>query len=147
MAIGPQRLHKGAQWILWVQVDKTLGVDEMDVADAWLYAMLHGDATLSGLVNGRIYEGALPEGVDTPYVSYFWQASQDDQKAYGSEVAVLQYVVQAVDQVEQGGSYAAIRAALARVHVLLQDANGTAAGGTVDACERKALWRMEENPK
>lgn len=45
--------------------------------DRWLYQVLSGDATLSGLVGGRIYNTLAPQDAAMPFVVFNVQASGD----------------------------------------------------------------------
>lgn len=58
-----------------------LALDELSLAEAWIYAVLAGDPELSAMLDGspetRIWPNVAPAGTPLPYVVYRYQASRD----------------------------------------------------------------------
>lgn len=110
---------------------------ETAIIATWLYATLSGDATLTGLATGGIFQERDSGGSTTyPKVIYRFQGGSDVPALGARRVAVnAVYAVYAVwRQASYGGALDTIAA---RVDTLLHGKEGTAAGGTVLACVRE----------
>lgn len=129
--------------------------DELEVASAWIYATLAGDATLTALLADRssgesIYPDVLPQGAADPAVLYTFNT---DTMVGGQHVAttpLMSNMLVAVKGVTRAESYAGTpRAIAARIDALLQGAGPVAVSsgaitGTVLGCTRVATIAYPE---
>ena len=103
--------------------------------DQWLYQLLSGDSTLSGLVGGRIYGYLAPQDAALPHVVYSHQAGHDVRGV--GPVRIMVSLVYQVKAVGQGGSFAGLKAIADRLDQLLQGASGSVVDGRVLMCVRE----------
>lgn len=112
-------------------------------AEEYLYATLHGDATLAALVPNGIWNTQADE--DTPYpIVVFQLMSALDTSAVGANRiwTDMVYLVKAIGQTADPGALDPIAA---RIDALLHRASGSASDGTVWAIVREQVIRMPEN--
>lgn len=103
--------------------------------DRWLYERLAGDATLSGLVGGRIYAFVAPQGTAFPFVVFAHQGGHDVLGVGPARVMVsLLYQVKAVGQT---AAVADLQPVADRIDALLHGASGAVPDGTILACVRE----------
>lgn len=132
-------IHLGAEYRLHVEA-----ADEFQCADNWLYALLAGSADLAAIVGDRIVQGVPPEDMATPYVSFQYQAAEEDDRSYATQAARLIYLVQAVEQIEINAPYPSVTEAVTIIRNLLQGNGGDTTDGTIIKCLRLRPWRLEE---
>lgn len=132
-------IHLGAEYRLHVAA-----ADEFQCADNWLYALLAGSTELTAIVGDRIIQGVPPEDTATPYISFQYQAAEEDDRSFTAEAARLIYLVQAVEQIEINAPYPAVTQAVTIIRNLLQGNGGDTADGTIIKCIRLRPWRLEE---
>ncbi|MGZ3677036.1 MAG: tail completion protein gp17 [Ktedonobacterales bacterium] len=100
----------------------------------WLYATLHGDATLMSAATG-VFAGAAPDGTAPPYVVYNWQGGTDVATVNGRRIMNNSlYQIKAVGPTAQ---IATLQTIADRIDTLLQRASGTAAGANILFCDRQ----------
>lgn len=118
----------------------------VNAADAWLYAKLTGDATLTGLVSGRIYGHIAPQDATYPLVLFALQTADDVQTLGPNRImSNMLYVVRGIAEVASFG--ASLTTIADRIDTVLQAASGTVAAGRVLACVREAPVVMVEVSK
>ncbi len=105
-----------------------------DAVEAAIYSILSGDATLGALETGGIWNGRVPPTATAPYLRFNLQPSPAE--AYTFAGARITELVYEFDAVVAGYSKKPARDALARVDVLLKDANLSLTGGTLLYCRR-----------
>jgi hypothetical protein len=132
-------IHLGGEYRLHVEAP-----DEFQCADNWLYAILAGSMDLAAIVGDRIVQGVPPEGMDTPYIAFQYQAAEEDDRSYGTQAARLIYLIQAVEQIEINAPYPSVTTAVTIIANLLQGNGGATADGTIIKCIRLRPWRLEE---
>lgn len=113
--------------------------DELEVASAWIYATLSGDADLVELLAPRagaaesIYPDVLPQGAAAPAVLY---GLNTDTMVGGQHVGttpMMSNMLVMVKGITQAESYAGTPRAIARrIDQLLQGATGTVAVGELE---------------
>ena len=109
---------------------------ELGAIDTWLYATLSADATLVGLVAGRVYDSVAPQGAVLPCIVFQHQGAHDVRgNGPGRIMASTVYLVKAIGQ---GSSFTALEAIANRVDVLLQGQSGS---NTKGQC-----WAVREQP-
>lgn len=101
----------------------------------WIYATLSADATLTGLVSTRIYDGLAPQGGALPYVVYNHMGGAD-LLGIGA-IRVFANGLYQVKAVCKGNSYAPAKAIADQVDELLHGASGATTDGVVLACVRE----------
>ena len=113
---------------------------EMTVGDAWIYATLKADATLTALIGGssapRIYRAMAPLNATFPCVVFFYQPGGQDVRGTGTYNIMVNsnWVIKALDR---DGSASDAATVAARVYTLLHGKSGSATGGAVLACTRE----------
>ncbi|HXF08991.1 MAG TPA: DUF3168 domain-containing protein [Candidatus Acidoferrales bacterium] len=110
--------------------------------DQWLYGLLSGDATLNGLVNGRIYGYLAPQDAALPFVLYSHQSGVD-VRGVGPTRIMVGFIYQ-VKAVGQGPSFAPLQPIADRIDTLLQGASGSVVDGLVLACVRESTVAFVE---
>jgi hypothetical protein len=113
------------------------------LVDAWLYATLTGDATLTALVAGRVHRLRLPQDGAYPAVVFAHQGGS--ALLAGGGVRVWSDLVYLVKAVGQGGGAAGLKAAADRIDALLHAARGSVAGGVIVACVLEAEVAYDED--
>lgn len=80
-------------------------IETVEIVDKWLWDTLSGDATLSGMVNGRI-SGTLSDRVlETPYVHFSYQSDRNITAIGGEIISVdCRYLVKAVGKTSSWGT-------------------------------------------
>lgn len=115
---------------------------EIPRIDQWLYERLSGDATLAGMVGGRIYSYLAPQDTAFPFVLFNYQTGED---IWG--VGPARFLVSALYQIKvvsTGPSFLPLKAIADRLDTLLQGTSGAVANGTVYSCMReRALAYVE----
>lgn len=101
----------------------------------WIYTTLSGDATLAGLVSGRIYDGLAPQGSLFPFVVFNHQGGAD-LRGVGTARAFNNSLYQ-VKAVIDKGSFVTIATIADRIDTLLHGVNGTADNGVILGCVRE----------
>jgi hypothetical protein len=116
-------------------------VSEVYRVDSWLYSVLHGDATLLGLVTG-VYADLAPLEAVFPFVVFTLQDGSDVGTVNGLRIWTrATYTVRVVtDQ----PSYSLITAAADRIDVLLHRASAVVTGGAIISCVREEPLRYTE---
>lgn len=115
---------------------------EAPAAEEWLYATLHGDATLMALVHGVWPGGEAPQGTAYPFVT-FQQMAANDYAAVGA-FRIWTNMLYLVKVVGETPDFASLNTAVARIDTLLHRGSGTAADGTVWSCVREQVIRLPE---
>lgn len=116
---------------------------EPDVAEEFIYGLLNGDATLTGLLAGGIKPGgSAPQGTPYPFVTYQMMSSIDLMVV--DAIRIWTNLVYLVKVVGESADYQTLRAVVARIDALLHRASGTATDGTIWACVREQSIRMPE---
>lgn len=107
------------------------------VLETAIYSVLHGDATLLGLLPGGVWSSKPPAKTAFPYLRYRLSASPEEVWTMGgSRIARFRYQVSVGDR---GNSKAAAYAALARADVLLSNGTFSPTSGTVIYCRREGF--------
>lgn len=103
---------------------ETLGIDE------WLVATLAGDATLTGLVAGRVFTESVPLGTAFPCV-VIRTISTDDQLGSGQN-RIMTTDQRLVEGIAKAQDFGAVRAIADRIDALLhlKPAPGSVIAGT-----------------
>jgi uncharacterized membrane protein YjdF len=117
------------------------GIEVVDIADRWLKETLTGDATLSGMVGGRITGDDYPTDWVNPLVQYEMSSTRD---TYGvGAVRIATHSVYVVKVIGEGSSYAPLRPIAQRIDALLHGARQTTAYGHIEIW-REAVVRYPE---
>lgn len=116
---------------------------EITTVDAWLYATLSADATLTGLVGTRIYLDQAPEGASFPFVVFQLQAAERDLVVIGGG-RVWSSGLWLVRGVDKATSFTTLKSIEARIDALLHAKSGSVTGGTVYECVREEPFRLTE---
>jgi hypothetical protein len=103
--------------------------------DRWLYGLLTGDPTLTGLVGGRVYGYVAPDDAALPFVVYSHQGGSD-VRGNGPTRFMVSLLYQ-VKVVGAGASFQPLKPIADRLDELLQGASGTVSDGRVLACVRE----------
>jgi hypothetical protein len=107
------------------------------ILETSIYTVLHGDATLHGLLPGGVWSSRPPAKNPFPYLRYRLMASPEEVWTMGGgRIARFRYQVSVADR---GNSKAAAYAALARADVLLSDGTFSTTSGTVLSCRREGF--------
>lgn len=101
----------------------------------WLYTVLSGDATITGLVGSRIYDGLAPQGAALPFVVFNFQGGVD-LRGVGT-VRVFNSGLYQVKAICQGESYAPAAAIADRIDELIHGNRGSVSDGSVVDCVRE----------
>lgn len=109
--------------------------NEVVYVDKWLYGVLSGDATLTGLVGARIHAYQAPEGTAFPFVLYSFQGGADVAVVGG--IRIFNRGVYQVKAVGKGDTMGALQSIADRIDTLLQGASGSVTGGIILACVRE----------
>jgi hypothetical protein len=118
-----------------------MSINESTLADTWLYATLHGDATLMALITG-VYADIAPLNATFPHVVFALQDAPEIQSINGTTILVAgTYLVKIVGE---GPSYTALDPAYSRVHALLHRQHSSSASGYVYGCAREEIVRYAE---
>ena len=101
-------------------------------ARKFVYTVLSGDGTLTGLVS-KIADDLAPDGTATPYIVVSKQSPQQAVTTVNNQVIYFDetILVKAID--DQPG-YGRLGPIINRVRALLQRASGTTVGGVVIGC-------------
>lgn len=97
----------------------------------WLYTTLANDATLLGLVGGRVYRNVAPQGAAMPFLVFSYQGGYDVLGV--GAVRIMSSLVCAVRAVGLWTGYDTLRQIADRADALLHAAQGT----QVLACVRE----------
>lgn len=109
---------------------------EMDAAEEFIYATLKGDATLMALTpSADVYNSQPDQGTVFPVIVYQFM-SGIDYAAVGA-IRIWSSMIYLVKVVGQTANVQDLKAAVARIDVLLHRASGTAADGTIWASVRE----------
>lgn len=113
---------------------------ELTASESWLYARLSGDATLTALVGGRIYDSLAGRSTAYPLVTFQFQGGRDvlgvsAQMLMGQEV----YQVAATGRAT---TYTALKPIARRIHDLLHGRRGRTADGLIYACVREQPLKL-----
>lgn len=114
-------------------------------AERWLYGKLSGDTGTGGvytLVATRIYNGAAAQGAAYPLIVY-QSLSGVDVQGVGSEFIMVNEIF-SVKAVAQAQTYGTVETIANRVNAVLHKSSGAVSGGTVLACVRLYVDKMEE---
>lgn len=120
-----------------------MSTSDLLTADQWLYSTLSGDATLSALVGGRIYNDGIPQQADQafPCVDIRWLDHRDMQTM---EATIFMnepvYLVAGVDRADgQHGvvDLAVLEPIAARIQTLLHQQAGSVSRGLIYFCARE----------
>lgn len=119
------------------------GIETVDIIETWLYGVLSGDSTLSGLVGGRISNTLSSTALTPPYVTFLMQSSRDVTGHSGDRISTDNlYIVKAVSQT---ASWAQGRALAARIDLLLhRPASVVTTGGGSLSCTREQIVQYPE---
>jgi hypothetical protein len=105
------------------------------ILETAIYSVLHGDATLLGLLPGGVWSSRPPAKTLFPYLRFRLNASPEEVWTMGGgRIARFRYQVSVGDK---GNSKAAAYAALARADVLLSNGTFSPTSGTVLYCRRE----------
>lgn len=124
-----------------------MATSDLLTADAWLYATLAGDPTLTGLACGnRIYDDSVPQTATFPFVQIRYLLGADTQTMNANIVMNRpEYLIVVVDRADQASgvvNMTVLETVYARIQALLHRASGSAAGrGTVYFCARERAFR------
>lgn len=112
-------------------------------ANAWLHAVLSGDAALQGLVGGRIYEQPAPEEAAYPMIVFQNQVLEDRNSLHGFRMySIGVWLVRAVGECT---SYDPLRAIANRIDAVLHKGAGEVPGmGRVLSCTREGPYALPE---
>jgi hypothetical protein len=120
-------------------------IETVDIIDPWIYSVLSGDATLTGLVGGTagIISTLAPGSVTPPYVVFFLASARDILAVGGIRVQVDSlYTVKAVTTAASWGS---VRTIARRIDFLLNKPGQvvTTAAGSL-SCVRESVVQYPE---
>jgi hypothetical protein len=102
-------------------------------AERWLKTILGSDPTITAIVGGRIFEGALPQAQSFPAILFQMVSGGSPLLGNGAEIIWARPVYRVV-AATKGNSVAAIVTLADRIFAVLHGARGGVAGAAVDAC-------------
>lgn len=110
-------------------------MSETLVAERWLTDILSNDATLAGLINGRVYGYVAPNDAGLPFVVFKYFEGADEIGVGAVRLcSVLQYIVEVIGE---GESFVALETIANQVDVLLHGRNNVLVdGGNIVECIR-----------
>lgn len=110
-------------------------MSETLVAERWLTDILSNDATLTGLINGRVYGYVAPDDSELPLVVFkFFDGADETGVGAVRLYSALQYIVEVIGE---GESFVALETIANRVDVLLHGKNNLLVdGGNIIECIR-----------
>lgn len=112
----------------------------------WIHDALASDATITGLVGDRIYDGIAPEGASFPYIVYNYQGGAD-AVAVGA-IRVLNQSVYQIKAVDCAQSYSGAAQIADQIDNLLQAATGATIDGQILGTNREQpIMYAEVNDK
>lgn len=94
------------------------GIETVDLVEPWLYSTLHGDATLSTLVGGRVVGTLVPLGsLELPYALFSFTSSRDVTSVDGTVIDTISlYTIKAVTA---SAGWTEAKAIAKRIHLLI----------------------------
>lgn len=117
---------------------------EVARAMEWIFDTLSADATLTGLVSTRIYDGLAPQGSSYPFVIFNHQGGAD-VRGVGTFRAMNSSLFQIRAHTESE-SYSSATAIADRIDTVLQGAAGSKDGAYIATCVREQpLMLLEQN--
>lgn len=120
-------------------------IETVDLVEAWLYATLHGDATLSGLVDGRVVSTIQALGaLEVPYALFSMSTTRDITSQDGTVIDTSSiYTVKAV---VAGSSWVEAKPIARRIHELIHKpaTTVTLSGGASLTCVRDRILQYPE---
>jgi hypothetical protein len=111
----------------------------------WLTATFKGDATLTGIVAGRVFNGNPPSGTARPYIK-FDQLSSRDVQGNGTVRAMTRPLYQIVVVVDGPMSANSVAAADRMDAILQNTANETYDGVVLSIRRDSEIARPEQGP-
>lgn len=115
---------------------------EVDAAEEWLSATLSGDATLSALLPGGVWNTEASQGTAYPFVLFQFMSGLP-YAAVGA-FRIWESLIYMVKVIGETADYQTLKTPLARIDVLLHRGSGTAADGTIWACVKEQSIRLPE---
>lgn len=112
-------------------------------AERWLYGVLTGNATLTGLVGTRVYGQVVPPEASYPLVYYTLAAAADNLLTHNA-VVIWSPLVYAVRYVAKAESYTMLETGAAAIETALSRASGSNVSGVVVGCIYQAPFAMVE---
>jgi hypothetical protein len=111
-------------------------VSETLIAERWLMSVLSNDATLTGLIAGRVYGYVAPDVAGLPFVVFKYLDGADEIGIGATRLhSTLLYTVEAVIE---GESFVALETIVNRIDVLLHGNHDVAVtGGSLVECLRQ----------
>lgn len=120
-------------------------VETVELVEPWLYATLHGDTTLHGLVEGRFTnaQNPLSDGVTVPFVYFGFASERDITNNDGSILDTESYYN--VKGVTIGNTYTGAALNIAkRIHQLINGAKPTLSPSGSLTCVRQQIIQYVE---
>src|SRR5262245_5076262 len=118
------------------------GINEAAEAYEFLYAKLHGDATLLGYAPGDVWPDLAPPGTTTPFVVITLQSETDTLTA--TAFRILSRPLFQIKAVGPATQRAAIRNAANRIDALLARTSGVTTNAVIEACYRDGVFNIPE---
>lgn len=119
----------------------TAGLESV-AAEEWLESTLAGDATLTGLVEGGVWNTQAAQGTAYPLI-VFQQMAGYDYAAVGAN-RIWTNLVYMVKVINETADFSTLSAAVARIDALLHRSSGIATDGTIWSCVREQTIRLPD---
>jgi hypothetical protein len=116
---------------------------EASAAEEFIYGTLTGDATLTALVTGGVWNTQAEQGSVYPLLLYQFMSGLD-YAAVGAE-RVWTNLIYMVKVIADTADFSVMNAAVARIDQLLHRASGTVADGSVWSCTREQVIRLPDS--
>ena len=124
-----------------------MSLHEVEIAMAWLYGALTGDATLTSLLASGaqgIWRAYAPPGTAPVYVIYGLQSGGNDTLTMNAVRLLTNPLYQVKAVGPAGSSMQSILDAASEIDNLLKRTSGTVAGGFVGVCYREQPLSVDE---
>lgn len=116
-------------------------MSEALLTDAWLYAALHGDATLLAAAPGGVHADIAPPDATYPFVTFQLESSVDLPVLNGVRIWADQvYLIKATGT----AGYGPLSTIMDRVETLLHRTTATVSGGKILECLRESTIQYAE---
>lgn len=120
-------------------------INEIPRVEKWVYTVLNADATLTSAVDGRIYEGHVPQNVTaSPSVVFSLSSAEDDQFSQSGQFRTWAKFILTVKVIGETNSTLSLQSIADRFEAVLESARGGVTGLYIDYCKRKRAYKFKD---